>query len=268
MRIILFFFLLLVIPGPAFGIDKAEFSSLMDKINSKDFPPVESFLAANKEKLSADPEYYVLLLNYVGNKGIRSNLVVAKGEPQKGDFPLSSADTGKVVGFIGDRPQIDEKLIIDGIKQTQNALKHFQNRLDIHFVIVAVAERIGRWDIVGDQIISMLIISKQNNNAWIWGPVSSMSGDPKEFMIENILPRTASMFEANTDLGYQAFLKVSQQLIDSYPDLIYGYANLGVLYLSKKNYDLAKTYLLKAQKIDPSDKIVQGNLKILKREHH
>jgi tetratricopeptide (TPR) repeat protein len=204
----------------------------------------------------------------VGNKGIRTNLVIGQGEPKAGDIPLSSMETGKVEGFIGGRPQIDEPLIVDGIKRTQNALRHFQDRLDIHFGIVAIAERIERWDIVGDQIISILIVSKQNNNQWIWGPINSMSGDPKEFMIDNIMGRTAAMFESNTDVGEQAFLKVSQQLIDSYPDLIYGYANLGVLYLSRKQYDLARTYLLKAQKIDPSDRIVQANLKRLRREHH
>jgi Tfp pilus assembly protein PilF len=53
-------------------------------------------------------------------------------------------------------------------------------------------------------------------------------------------------------------------MIKEYPDVIYGYANLGVLYLANNKFDLAEKYLNQALTIDPNDEIVLGTLSILK----
>jgi hypothetical protein len=256
--------LCLILPTCVLALSGGEFQALMSDIQSKNYAPVESFLKLNHDTMKKDPEYFVVLLNYVLSKGYESSLTVAKGTPRAGDLELRDKDTGEIAGFIGSRP--DENLILDGISQTQAALKYFKSRLDIHFGIVAAVERIMRWDIVGDQLVTMLETSKEINNQWIWGPVGSMSGKPKEFMIQNILPRTASLFRVDSEIADRAFIKVSQKLIDIYPDLIYGYANLGALYLAKKEYSLAEKYLKQASQIDPNDEIVRGNLKRLRDE--
>jgi tetratricopeptide (TPR) repeat protein len=254
----------LIIPACALALEVGEFQALMSDIQSKNYVPVESFLKLNQETMKKDPEYFVVLLNHVLSKGYESSLVIEKGMPQAGDLELRNKDTGEIAGFIGSRP--DENLILGGISQTQAAHKYFKSRLDIHFGIVTAAERIGRWDIVGDQLVAMLEISKEINNQWILGPVGSMSGKPKDFMIQNILPRTASLFRVNSEIADKAFIKVSQKLIDIYPELIYGCANLGVLYLAKKEYSLAEKYLKQASQVDPNDEIVRGNLKKLRDE--
>lgn len=254
----------LIVPIYALAMSDGKFQSLMKDIQSMNYAPVESFLKLNHEAMKKDPEYFVVLLNYVFSKGYESSLVVAKGAPQAGDFELRDKKTGEIAGFIGSRP--DENLILDGISQTQAALKYFKPRLDIHFGIISVAEKIGRWDIVGDQLVTMLETSREIKNRWIWGPVGSMSGNPKDFMIQNTLSRTSSLFRVGNDTADQALIKVSQKLIDIYPELIYGYANLGVLYLAKKEYGLAEKYLKQAIQIDPNDKIVLDSLKKFRDE--
>jgi Flp pilus assembly protein TadD len=54
-------------------------------------------------------------------------------------------------------------------------------------------------------------------------------------------------------------------MIKEYPDVIYDYSNLGVLYLAQKKYDLAEKYLKQAIAINPNDEIVKGNLAIFKK---
>ena len=73
------------------------------------------------------------------------------------------------------------------------------------------------------------------------------------------------MFRAETETADTALQRCSEQLIQSYPELIYGYANMGVLNLARKNYDKAREYFLKAKAIDPNDEIVKGNLELLQR---
>jgi Flp pilus assembly protein TadD len=54
-------------------------------------------------------------------------------------------------------------------------------------------------------------------------------------------------------------------MIKYYPKVIYGYSNLGVIYLATGKYDLAEKYIKKALAINPGDPIVRGNLEILKQ---
>ena len=60
--------------------------------------------------------------------------------------------------------------------------------------------------------------------------------------------------------------EVSDTMIKEYPNVIYGYSNLGALYLAYQNYELAEEYLNKAIAIDPEDKIVKRNLDLLEKK--
>lgn len=246
------------------AVSDVEFKSLINNIHNKEFAPVEKFLESNRSRLSRDPEYYVVLLNYVLTKGRDSRVVIGKGPARDKEFELRDKDSGEPIGFLGERSFYNTELILDGINRTRSALKHFNSRLDIHFGIVHAAESIKKWDIVADQIVDMLKTSRKIDNKWIWGPINSMEGDPREFMIQNILPRSYNLFRQETPETDKALVKISRAMIEYYPDIIYGYANLGVYYLATKKYNLAEKYFRKALEIDPNDKIVLGNMEKLK----
>jgi tetratricopeptide (TPR) repeat protein len=248
----------------ALAISDSQFDSMISNIQDEKFDLVELFLKDNEASSANDPEYFVVLLNYVLAKGEQRRIVVSKGEPSGDDLSLVSQESGNVEGFLGERVTYDKALILSGVNKTLVGLKSFSERLDIHFGIVAVAERIEAWELVADQLIAILKISKENNNQWKWGKVNSLSGKPKEFMIQNILSRTSKFFRLNTEIGDAQLLRVSNALIDYYPETIYGYANLGTYYSVTKDYDKAEKYFKKALSIDENDKIVLDNLQRLK----
>jgi len=257
-------FLLLLFPSIATAMDTDIFQKVIEKINSKDFAFVENFLEENRSQYIKDPEYYVLLLNYSFAKGNQTQLVVAKGEPQKGDIEVKDKESGEVVGFIGERHIQGVELILKGIKETQKAQTNFNNRLDVHFGIIHIAAEIKRWDIVGSQLVKILHTSKVNNNEWEWGAINSMGSDPQKFMIENVQAYVSRLFSVEMEEADNALIEVSETMIKEYPNVIYGYSNLGVLYLANKKYDLAEKYLNQAIAIDPKDEVVKGNLDLLK----
>jgi len=248
--------LLLTISLNALSISNYEFDKLISDIQSKNFGSVEAYLEKNKG--SKEPEYYVLLLNYSYSKGKNTQIVLGSGEPQEGDFSLQSQETGKTEGYLGER-------IISGIKRSQVALKDFPERLDIHFGIITIAERIEEWEVAGDQLVTILKTSKEIDNKWAWGRINSMQGDPMDFMIQNILPRTSTFFRLNSKVGDKQLEKVSRALIKYYPKSIYGYSNMGTLFMVKKEYDKAESYYAKALAIDSTDEIVLSNLEHLKK---
>jgi tetratricopeptide (TPR) repeat protein len=245
----------------SYAMDKSVFQSMMDRLDAKDFETVEKFLAKQEKILKQDPEYYVLLLNWAYTK--RNNtLMIAAGKPQEGDIVIKGKDDGEPVGFIR---QGGDEIIVDAIAKTRQALPAFSNRLDIHFGIVTVAAAIKRWDLLGDQLVDILTVSKSVKNQWKWGPIGSMEGEPRAFMLGNVQSRIQQLFRAEDKIADKMLIKVSEVMIQHYPDVIYGYSNLGVIYLATGKYDLAEKYINKALAIDPNDSIVQGNLKILKQ---
>lgn len=241
------------------AFDKKLFDSLIADINNDNYEKVETFLSEKKTELAKDPEYYVVLLNYIGKQGITQKMTIAKGEPGKDDFALYNKKTGEQAGFMGPRVFFDKEQIDDALKRTQSAMNYFPQRLDIHFGIVTIAQRTKNWKVVGEQIVEMLKISKQIDNKWTWGSINSMEGDPKEFLIENILPRINTLFNENKPVADQAMYDISQAMVKYYPEKIYGYSNLSVYHMVKNEYDIAETYINKALVIDPNDKVVLGN---------
>jgi len=264
MKINIFLTVILLFPSFAFSMDTNLFNEMMDNLKSEKYMIVQNFLDKNHSKFSKDPEFYVILLNYSFKKGYKSGIVVAKGKAKEGDLEVRNKNTGEQVGFIGNRTFEDSEIIVYGISETQKAIKHFNNRLDIHFGIIHIAAKIKRWDILSSQLIEILSVSKTINNKWVWGPINSMEGDPKQFMIENIQAKVNELFYIGNEDADRALITVSEKMIEEYPEVIYGYSNLGVLYLANKKYALAEEYLTQAEKIDPGDEIVKGNLKKLR----
>lgn len=259
MKFLLALLLSILMPGAAFSMSDASFRKLMSDIREERYKPVENFLEKHRESMRKDPEYYVVLLNFVLAKGYRAGIAVAQGKASDGDFVLRSTD-GKSVGFMGPRSSYDEKLVLDGISRTESALSEFKSRLDIRFGLISAAERIKRWDIVARNLSEALRLSREIDNKWSWGPVSSMEGDPKEFLLENTLARTSMLFRAETPESDRALIEVSQALAKHYPEFPYGHTNLGVLYLAKKDYVRAEEHLRAAEKVAPDDEVVQDNL--------
>lgn len=87
---------------------------------------------------------------------------------------------------------------------------------------------------------------KKINNEWTWGTVNSIDGDPEEFLIQNILNKTAMLFRTETNEADNALEKVSRAMIKYYPNKIYGYANLGTLFHAIKDYQQSEKYYKKA----------------------
>lgn len=261
LRTIIIGVFLFVFSSPSLAMDQSVFQSIMDRLNAKDLEAVAGFLAREKESLTQDPEYHVLLLNYAYVK--RNNtLIIARGEPKEGDIAIQGKDTGEAVGFIR---QGGDEIIVNAIAQTQQALPAFSSRLDIHFGIVTIAAGIKRWDIVGNQLVDILTVSKSIKNQWKWGPIGSMEGEPRTFMLQNVQSRIQQLFRAGDEIVDKMLIKVSEAMIQYYPEVIYGYSNLGVIYLANGKYELAEKYINQALAIDPDDPVVKGNLNVLKQ---
>lgn len=248
----------------ASALEQDEFQFLLDSIKQNNLDIVQTYLAEERATATTDPDYTVLLLNFSFNIARSTHFTTGLGEAKKGDFELTSLDGNNTKGFLREVVSFDEVSILESLRIAQNNLTYFPNQLDIHFGIASIAQNIGEHSLMADQLNSMLKTSKEIDNKWQWGKVGSMEGDPEEFMIQGLLPRTAMLFRLESEEGDRLLINVSEALIQYYPNKVYGYANLGSLYGATKRYDEARKYYEKALEIDPSDEVVKSNLKNMK----
>ena len=255
-------FPLLLTPLLCHAVEQSLFDSLIAEIKNRQYEKTEKFLRDEKQNYKKDPEYYVILLNYAIHKGDQSQLIVGQGTPGKDEIALKD-NKGKTAGFIGTRSRFNEKLIVDAINQTRQAISNFKNRLDIHFGIVAVARQIKNWKIIADQLVDVIRISREIDNKWIWGSINNMDANPEKFMLDNVQAHAGNLYRDESSAGDDGFRKISLALIKYYPDHVMGYANMGTMHAIKKEYEEAKKYYRQALKVAPDDRIVRSNLRKL-----
>ena len=245
------------------ALEATQFHSYIEDIRNNQLDAVETYLEQNQATAKTDPDYTVLFLNYRFCKGRTVRTMIAQGDTQEGDLILQKSDAPNVQAFLREDVSFDKASILEAVRIARNNLKSFPNQLDIHFGIIAITQNIGELTVMADQLISMLKTSKEIDNKWQWGKVGSMEGDPEEFMIQGLLPRTAALFRLETEEGDRLLISVSEALIQYYPNKVYGYANLGALYGATKRYDEARKYYEKALEVDPDDEVVKINLERL-----
>ena len=151
----------------------------------------------------------------------------------------------------------------DDLKQAfyylDKGLHLYPDRLDMHFGKIHVLGEIEDYQNQFLNIINVIKISKQNKNKWLWSDNKPVK-NAQSFMLDNIQSRVYNLIQ----LGDQASLKnaktISQALIDYYPESIFGYSNVGVIYMSENKFREALGYLKKAEAIDSKDIVIINNI--------
>jgi hypothetical protein len=146
------------------ALEEKQFHAYIEHIRNNQLDTVESYLEQNKATAKTDPDYTVIFLNYHFGKGRTVRTIVAQGEAQPGDLELTKQDDPSIEGFIRDEVSLDKTSILKAIRTSRNNLRSFPNQLDIHFGIITVAQNIGEYSIMPEQLIQMLKISKEIDN--------------------------------------------------------------------------------------------------------
>jgi len=252
---------------PVHALEQTHFDSLLSDLQAEKYEPVSIFLEKNSKLAKTDPDYTVLLLNHAFLANQKSQLIVAQGQAQEGDYELTKVDEPNIKGFMREHISFDKEAVIDVIRQAQDNLQSFPEYLDIQLGIAAVASRMGEWQIATEQLINLLKVSREIDNNWTWGKVGGMADDtPEEFMIQSVLPYSSKLFRLETPETDQMLVQLSEALVQYYPKRVYGYANLGSFYAVTGKKDKAREYYQKALEINPNDEVVRANLdRLVKR---
>jgi len=230
-----------------------------DLVNKKDSIGQLALLQKWEHSNSNDPDLYVAFFNYYFLRSMKE--VVRMDKTYKGKNAIQIVDTltKEPVGYMYSEIFYDPKIIYKGLEYIDKGIKKFPVRLDMRFGKVYAFGEMLDYENFTKEIINTIEYSNVINNKWIWKNNKPLD-DPKDYMLGTIQSYQSQLYKTGDDSLLNNMQMISSAVLKYYPDNIESLSNLSVVYLLQKKYDYALEILLKAEKINPKDYIVLGNI--------
>jgi tetratricopeptide (TPR) repeat protein len=216
---------------------------------------LKNWEATNKN----DPDLYVAWFNFYFLKSkkevVRLDADTTKQEGFKVNDPITKKRVGSIYGDIYYDPQIVNK----GIQYIDIGIDKFPSRLDMRFGKVYVYGIINDFEHFTSEIVKAIDYSNIIKNKWTWKENKPLE-DPKTYMLGTIQSYQNQLYNTGNDSLLIYMSTIAKTILKYYPDHIESLSNLSIVYLINKDYKKAIETLKKAEKLNPSDYIVLGNL--------
>lgn len=229
-------------------------------LNEGKYEELYQHLQKWEEVAADDPELYIAYFNYYYNLSRNEVLKIKKNPPPGEVIVVNDPETGEEVGYLYFEIQFDEEKVNKALEYLDEGLKRYPNRLDMHFGKIHVLGELSRYEEQKNAIIDVLNISKEIENRWLWHNGEELA-DAFDFMLENVQGRISKLY--NDDNEDDFLLEISWKIIELYPDVVYPYNNIAVVYYSRGNYQEALKYFTLAEEKNPRDTIVINNIAYL-----
>lgn len=207
-----------------------------------------------------DPELYIAYCNYYFCTARREVISFEKQGSQSSYIVIRNPKTGELIaGLFFSDIYYDEEKIDLAFKYLDEGIKKYPDRLDMHFCKIHILGEVERYEVQKNAILDVLGISKEINNNWLWLD-GEVIDDAFTFMMENIHNYIYHYFNNYISNGYMYIIEISQKIIEIYPELVFPYNNIAVVYCYQDNCQEAINYFKLAEEKNPTDTIVISNI--------
>jgi len=146
-----------------------------------------------------------------------------------------------------------------GFEYINKGIEKSPSRLDMRFAKIYIYGELEDYETFTTEIIKTIDYSVINSNQWTWTDNKPVD-NPKNFLLGAIQTYVFQLYDTGEDALLNNMKKISEAVLKHYPDHVESLSNVSVVYLLKKEYDKALEPLLKAEKLDPKDYVVLGNI--------
>lgn len=165
------------------------------------------------------------------------------------------------VGHLGAKTYFHPDKYVPGMKKLSQFIAAHPDRLDarnVRLQILLIADDFGAYQKSVEEFFE-----RDSKNSHKWRVQNEKEGNPhKHSAIENVQRTLSGLFERDEPGTYETIQIVGNQMIQYFPEHIYGYNNVAVFYLLRNDFKAAIAPLESAHKIDPADEKVTRNLAI------
>jgi tetratricopeptide (TPR) repeat protein len=236
-----------------------DYKSEFDKaFNSADTSKQIEILKDWEKAEPKNPELYTSYFNYYFVKSKNSILNIGTEKPNSDNFSIEDS-SGKTVGYIGNSTNFDINLFKKGIDIIDQGIILFPDRLDMRFGKIYALGQIEDWDNFTEEIIKTIKHSGLNNNQWLWTN-NELKPNGKDFLLTGIQDYQLELYNSQNDSLLLKMREIAEVILSIFPDHIVSLSNISITYLLLGNYDKGIEVLLEAEKIEPKDAVVLGNI--------
>lgn len=230
----------------------------MKLFDDKDLGGQYSLLQSWEKATHDDPELYVSFFNHYFAKSRQETLSLT-ATPLKGEsVRLTKDDDKKVVAYLGSKMSFSKTDFDLGISYIEKGIGKFPNRLDMRFGKTYALGQIEDYERFKDEIIRAIDFFDAGKNRWLWRENKPLD-QPKAFMLKAVQDYIVQLFDSG-DQNTQYIKPIAETVLKFYPDHIESLSNLSVVSMVNGNFDDALVALKKAEKLDPNDPVITGNI--------
>ena len=237
---------------------KAQFNALVEK---KDTLAQQQLLEKWEKADANDPELYTAYFNYYVSRA-RNEMVILGQEP-KGEtvFALMPADSSnqEPAGYLYSDKHYNSALLKKGFTWIERGIEKFPNRLDMRFGKVYMFGEVEDYENFTNEIIRVVERSAVNQNQWTWTDNAPVE-NPQHIMLSSIQDYQFQLYNTEDNALLDNMKRIAEAVLKHYPDHVESLSDLSVVLMLQKQYDAALEPLLRAEKINPKDAIVLGNI--------
>lgn len=205
-----------------------------------------------------DPELYVSYFNFYFKKSKSEIISITKNSTNNNSFQLTDS-VGNIAGYIGSEMSRNEKYLNLGIEYINKGIAKFPKRLDMRFGKIYVLGDIENYNEFTNEIIKTIDYSDVIKNDWTWTNNEKLD-DSNNFMLGSIQNYVTQLYNTGNDDLLENMKNISEAILKYYPNNIESLSNISVVLLIKKEYYKALEYLRLAEKLNPKDYVVLGNI--------
>ncbi len=205
-----------------------------------------------------NPELFTSYFNYFFLKSRQEFVSMSTNQP-KGESLLLQDSTGQVAGFLGSQLFYNTEILQKGLDKIDQGIKMYPNRLDMRFGKIYALGQAEDWENFTNEIVKTIQYSNKNNNEWTW-TFNEKKVSGKEFFLSSVQDYQLNLYETENDDLLKNMRTIAEEILKIYPDHIESLSNISITYLLTGEYDKGIEALLKANKIDPNDGVVLGNI--------
>lgn len=247
---------LLALPSISFGQTfKAQFDEYFQRGDSvKQLEVLHTW----QDRESENAELLTSYFNYYLGRARQTLIALTTHEPEGESLALTDS-TGKPAGYMGNQVYYDPDLLEQAFSKIDQGIGLYPDRLDMRFGKVTAYRLTGDWKNFTEEIVRAIRYSDTNKNQWTWTN-NEHKEDGEEFFLSSIQGYQSYLYETGNDSLLTNMRTIAEETLKYYPNDVEALSDLSITYLLSGAYDEGINALLKAEKINPKDGIILGNI--------
>ena len=202
-------------------------------LNARNMNKAEEVLKAWDLADSNDAELYISYFNFYTVKSQNTSIISTTG------YDMNNSQ--KALDFI-----------TEGIDR-------FPSRIDMRFAKITMLGKLKKFPNYTDEVIKLIQYAKKTDNNWK-GVNFKLIGKPVEIFFDAVQEFQEMLFAEKNPALYKDIIKISNEMLKSYPKHVQSWLNISTIYIEQKEYDKSLEALMKAKESDPKNAVLLFNI--------